>query len=544
MRGPMRPRSQTLGALVDEMAATRASADAVIFRGDRLGFVALRERADTLARALLALGVRKGDRVAILLPNRPEWLIAAIAAAKVGAITAALSTFSTARELAWTLEHAQPRVIVTTTTFRGHEYLRAIHDVCPELAGSEPGMLRSARLTELRAVITIDERRRDGVLAWSDALARSNDVRATALAAAQSAVTGADPCFILYTSGSTATPKGVTLAHGGVLGNGFDIGERMHLTAADRVWLAVPLFWSFGSANALPAILTHGGALVLQESFEPGEALALLDDERCTVYYGMANMARAIGEHPNRPRRALATMRTGLTIGLPEDVAMTMDAVNTPQLCNVYGATETYGNCAVTDADDSRELRLTTQGLPLPGMQIRVVEPETGRVLPPNEIGELRVKGCVTLGYYRDAEQTRAAFDADGYFATGDLGALGDDGRVRFRGRLKEMIKTGGINVAPLEVESVLLTHPAVKQAYVVGLPDRGKGEVAAAAIELREGTAATVEALTAFCRERLASYKVPARFVFRKADEFPRTATGKVQKPRLREEMERLCAQ
>jgi fatty-acyl-CoA synthase len=540
----MRPRSQTLGALVDEMAAARPDADAVIFRGDRLSYAALRERADTLARALLALGVRKDDRVAILLPNRPEWLIAAVAAAKVGAVTAAISTFSTARELAWALEHAQPRVIVTTAAFRGHEYLRAIHDVCPELARSEPGMLRSARVTELRAVITIDERRHDGVYAWNDVFAHASDVRATALAAAQSAVTAGDPCVILYTSGSTATPKGVTLAHGGVIANGFDIGERQHLTAADRVWLAVPLFWSFGSANALPAILTHGGALVLQESFEPGEALALLDGERCTVYYGMANMARAIVEHPDRRRRALATMRTGLTIGLPEDVAMTMDAVNARQLCNVYGATETYGNCAVTDADDSRELRLTTQGLPLPGMQIRVVDPESGRVLAANEIGELRVKGWVTPGYYREAEQTRGAFDADGYFMTGDLGALGDDGRVRFRGRLREMIKTGGINVAPLEVEGVLLTHPAVKQAYVVGLPDRSKGEVAAAAIELREGTAATVEALTAFCRERLASYKVPARFVFRKADEFPRTATGKVQKPRLRDEMERLCAQ
>ena len=539
----MRPRSQTLGALVDEMATTRPDADAVIFRGDRLSYAALRERAEVLARALLTLGVRKNDRVAILLPNRPEWLITAIAAAKVGAVTAAISTFSTARELAWALEHAQPRVIVTMAAFRGHEYLRAIHDVCPELARSEPGMLRSARVTELRAVITIDERRHDGVYAWNDVFAHASDVRATALAAAQSAVTVADPCVILYTSGSTATPKGVTLEHGGMIANGFDIGERQHLTGADRVWLAVPLFWSFGSANALPAILTHGGALVLQESFEPGEALALLDGERCTVYYGMTNMARAILEHPDRPRRALAAMRTGLTIGLPEDVAMTMEAVNARQLCNVYGATETYGNCAVTDADDPYPLRLTTQGLPLPGMQIRVVEPESGRPLAPNEIGELRVKGWVTPAYYRDAEQTRAAFDADGYFITGDLGALGEDGRVRFRGRLKEMIKTGGINVAPLEVEGVLLTHPAVKQAYVVGLPDRGKGEIAAAAIELREGAAATVEALTAFCRERLASYKVPARFVFRKADEFPRTATGKVQKPRLREEMERLCA-
>jgi len=217
--------------------------------------------------------------------------------------------------------------------------------------------------------------------------------------------------------------------------------------------------------------------------------------------------------------------------------------VSARELCNVYGATETYGNCAVTDAHDPLERRLTTQGLPLPGMEIRVVEPETGRPLPPDTVGELRVRGCVTPGYYRDPEQTRAAFDADGFFMTGDLGVLGGDGRVRFHGRLKEMIKTGGINVAPLEVEGVLLAHPAVKQAYVVGLPDRGKGEIAAAAVELHEGITTTVEALTAFCRERLASYKVPARIVFRKAEEFPRTATGKVQKPRLREELERLCA-
>jgi fatty-acyl-CoA synthase len=539
----MRPRSQTLGALIDEMAAARPEAEAVVFRGERMTYARLRDRADTLARAFLALGVRKDDRVAVLLPNRPEWLIAAIAGAKVGAVTVAISTFSTPRELAWTLEHAQPRVIVTMQAFRGHDYLRAVYDVCPELARAEPGTARCERLPELRAVVSIDDRHHDGVYAWSDLQARAADVRGSALASAQAAVTAADLCFILYTSGSTATPKGVTLAHGGVLANGFDIGERQHLTVADRVWLAVPLFWSFGSANALPAILTHGGALVLQESFEPGEALALLDGERCSVYYGMANMARAMLEHPDRPRRRLAAMRTGLTIGLPEDLAMTMEAVNAPQLCNVYGATETYGNCAVTDADDPRERRLTTQGRPLPGMTIRVVEPESGRTLAANETGELRVQGWVTPGYYCDPEQTRAAFDADGFFITGDLGELDADGCVRFRGRRKEMIKTGGINVAPLEVEGVLLAHPAVKQAYVVGLPDRGKGEVAAAAIELHEGASASIETLTAFCRERLASYKVPVHIVFRKAEEFPRTATGKVQKPRLREEMERLCA-
>jgi fatty-acyl-CoA synthase len=284
--------------------------------------------------------------------------------------------------------------------------------------------------------------------------------------------------------------------------------------------------------------MTHGGSIVLQESFEPGEALALLDGERCSVYYGMANMARAILEHPDRPRHRLAAMRTGLTIGLPEDIRMTMEAVNARELCNVYGSTETYGNCAVTDAHDPLELRLHTQGLPLPGMEIRAVDPASGRPLPRGEAGELRVKGYLTPGYYQDAALNRAAFDAEGFFVTGDLGLVGDDGRVRFRGRLKEMIKTGGINVAPLEVEAVLLTHPAVKQAYVVGVPDRDKEEIVAAAIELREGATATAEALAAFCRERLASYKVPARIVFRKGDEFPRTPTGKVQKPRLREEL------
>jgi fatty-acyl-CoA synthase len=218
---------------------------------------------------------------------------------------------------------------------------------------------------------------------------------------------------------------------------------------------------------------------------------------------------------------------------------MTMEAVRAPELCNVYGLTETYGNCAVTDAHDPLELRLTTQGLPLPGMEVRAVDP-AGRPLPPGEEGELRVRGYLTPGYYRDPDQTRAAFDGDGWLVTGDLGLVGEDGRVRFRGRLKELIKTAGANVAPLEVEAVLMSHPAVKQAYVVGVPDRARGEVGVAAVELSEGAAATGEGLAAFCRERLASYKVPARIVFRKADEFPRTATGKVQKLRLRDELAR----
>ncbi|MBV9202928.1 MAG: long-chain fatty acid--CoA ligase, partial [Alphaproteobacteria bacterium] len=355
---------------------------------------------------------------------------------------------------------------------------------------------------------------------------------------AQQAVAPSDICYILYTSGSTAAPKGVTLAHGPVIANGFDIGERQHLCDADRLWLAVPLFWSFGSANALPAIMTHGGCIVLQESFEAGEALALIERERCSVYYGVGNMARALLHHENHPKRRLGAMRTGLTIGPPEDIAITIEALGATELCNVYGSTETYGNCAVTDAKDPLSLRLRTQGRSLPGMTIRTVDPLTRQPLGTGEVGELAVRGYVTPGYFRGPELDAEAFDRDGYFLTGDLGSIGADGRVRFRGRLNEMIKTGGANVAPLEVEEVLLQHPDVVQAHVVGVPDRTKGEIVGAVIELRAATICDAAPILAFCRERLAGYKVPVRLEIRSAADFPRTPTGKIHKPRLREEL------
>jgi fatty-acyl-CoA synthase len=519
-----RPQSHTLGDLVDELAAGAPSAEAIVFRDERLDYAALKARVDAFAKVLLAAGVERGDRVALLVSNRTEWIIAALGAAKTGAIVAAISTFSTPRELAWALEHSSATALITLQEFRGRRFLGAVLD-------------NRAALPDLRTIAAIDGTAPRGVLSLADFLARGATVDDAALAAAQRQVAPSDICYILYTSGSTAAPKGVTLAHGPVIANGFDIGERMHLGAHDRVWLAVPLFWSFGSANALPALLTHGGTIVLQESFEPGEAVALIEREQCSVYYGMANMARALREHPAHPARRLGAMRTGLTIGPPEDIALTIAALGAEELCNVYGATETYGNCAVCDAHDPLELRLHTQGAPLPGMTIRAVDPVTRRPLPDGEAGELAVAGYVTPGYFRAPNLNAEAFDADGYFLTGDLGAI-ENGRVRFGGRFKEMIKTGGINVAPLEVEEVLLQHPDVVQAYVVGVPDAAKGEIVAAAIEPREGAAPTADAILAFCRERLASYKVPARLSFRSTAEFPRTATGKIHKPGLREEL------
>jgi fatty-acyl-CoA synthase len=520
------------------MATVTPTAEAVVSRGERLDYAGLKAQVDGFARALLSVGARQGDRVALLVTNRVEWIVAAFAAAKIGAIVTAISTFSTPRELAWMLGHSGAMALVTLYSFRGRGFLEALRSLCPELDGSAPGALSSTRLPALRAVVALDGRPFAGVFSLPDFLARGASVDMAALAAAQKAVAPSDICYILYTSGSTAVPKGVTLAHGPLIANGFDIGERQHLRATDRLWLAVPLFWSFGSANALPAIMTHGGCIVLQESFEAAEALALIERERCSVYYGMGNMARALLEHEDHPRRRLGAMRTGLTIGPPEDIAMTIEALGAAELCNVYGSTETYGNCAVTDANDPLPLRLHNQGQPLPGMTIRTVDLVTRRPLRAGEIGELAVRGYVTPGYFQAPELDAEAFDRDGYFLTGDLGSIEVDGRVRFRGRLKEMIKTAGVNVAPLEVEQVLLQHPGIVQAYVVGVPDQSKGEIVAAVVELRAGAVWDTASIVGFCRERLASYKVPVRLAIRSAAEFPRTPTGKIHKPRLRQEL------
>jgi fatty-acyl-CoA synthase len=348
-------------------------------------------------------------------------------------------------------------------------------------------------------------------------------------------VTPDDVAYILYTSGTTSTPKGVQLCHGGLVENMWNIGERQHLTSADRMWMGISLFWSFGCANALLAVMTHGGTIVLQDTLEPGAALALIERERCTVYYGTPNIALALTEHPDRARCDLSSLRTGAAIGPPPAIQMVMD-LGAREICNVYGLTETYGNCHVTDAHDADEIRRSTVGRPLPGMDIRVVDRETRRPLRPGEVGEILVRGHVTPGYYKDPDKNAAAFDRDGFLITGDLGSIGDDGRLRFRGRIKEMVKTGGINVAPLEVEEVLLGHPAVEQAYVVGLPDARKEEILAAVVVLRDGHDVEPEALRGFCRKALAAFKVPQEFRLLRREELPVTATGKVQKFRLAE--------
>jgi len=522
---PAMPTSRTIPGLLDEQAARFPQREALVGGERRYTYAALRDEVRAFAKGLHALGVRKGDHVAILMGNRPEWVIADLAVCALGGVMVAINTWVTTRELAYVLAHSDATVLIASDHFLKYDYFAMLGELEP-LAQALP---RLGRIVHAGARSYRDS------IPFADVYARGGAVADGEIDRAAAAIDPRDVAYLLYTSGSTSTPKGVQLQHFALIENMWHIGERMHVTEHDRLWLAVSLFWGLGCENALFNLLTHGGCVVLQENFEAGEALRLIDTERCSIFYGTPNMAQALAEHPQRTAHDLTSLRSGGTVGTPEQIAR-VAALGARDICNIYGLTETYGNCAVTDAGEPLEVRQTSVGRPLPGVDLRIVDPRTGRPLAQGEVGEIRVKGYVTVGYYKDADKNRAAFDADGYFVTGDLGLLDAAGRLYFRGRIKEMIKTGGINVAPVEVEETLMAHPAVKLACVTGVPDPRRDEVIAALIVCQAGQSVAEADLLAHCRRALAAYKIPRLLKFVSEAELPLTVTGKLQKNRLAE--------
>ncbi len=521
------PRSRTLPDLLDEMAGRHPEREAVVAGDARLTYTQYRARVRELAKGLHRLGVRPGAKVALLMGNRLEWLLTDFAVAMLGATLVPVSTWSRARELDYVLRHADATTLITVDRFLGQDYLAMLAEIGAGVS----------HFPLLRHLVCLSPERHHGLTAFGDLAELGAAVPDREIDALQRAVKPTDIPYILYTSGTTSTPKGVPLAHAGLIENMFNIGERQHLDERDRLWMGISLFWGFGCENALLAVMTHGGCVVLQERFDAGDALRLIERERCTVYYGTPNIALALTEHPDRRHCDLRSLRTGAAIGSAQAMHMVMD-LGAAEICNVYGLTECYGNCTVTDAHDPVDVRLHTVGRPLPGMEIKIADPRTHRPLPPGEVGEIAIRGYMMPGYYKDPEKNAAAFDAEGWFLSGDFGVIDDDGRLRFRGRIKEMVKTGGINVAPLEVEEILLGHPEVEQAYVVGVPDARREEAVAAVVVLRTPGAVSADDLRAFCAKALAAFKVPQHVRFLAREELPLTASGKVQKHRLRERL------
>ena len=516
------PVARTLPRLVEELAQTFGPRPALAGGGRHLSYAQMREEVWRIARRLHHLGVRRGDKVGILMGNRVEWVTSCLAIASLGAVMVSLNTWATVRELEYMLAHSETRTLIAHPNFLKADYGAMLRELEPH----------AERLPHLREVLGTGASLPPGWQPLFDGLTDSDARDDAAIAAAFAAVLPDDIAYLLYTSGSTAKPKGVQLQHYPLIENLWNIGERMHVTENDRLWLAVSMFWGLGCSNALFNLLTHGGSIVLQESFEPGEALRLIEEEKCTMFYGTANMGQAMHEHPDRARRDLSTLRGGAAVGTPEQIMRVVE-LGAKEICNIFGMTEGYGNCHVADAHDPLQKRLESVGRILPNRQQKIVSPE-GRVLPPGEVGELMLKGYMTPGYYKDPVATAASFDEEGYFRTGDLAYLDADGYLYFRGRLKEMVKTGGINVAPAEVEEVIMAMPGVHLAQVVGVPDATRDELLAAVIVLKPDATLAVEVVTARCREVLAAYKVPRLVRFVEERELPLTTTGKIQKNRI----------
>jgi fatty-acyl-CoA synthase len=526
--------NRTLGGVLKEIAERTPNQPAILYRGEEIFYSELYAEAVRASKAMLALGVRRGDRVGVLLGNRPEWLVMCFGATLIGAIFAPLNTWYKQAELAWAIRHGGMRVLVSASQFIKQDYAAVLNQLIPELRHALPGALRSERFPQLAALAFIGAPP-PGAMGWQEFLGLASSVSDATFQAAAAATSPGDAAFILYTSGSTAEPKGVLLRHGSAVANGFDMGERRFVTREDRVWLGTPLFYALGGINALPVALTHGAAIVLQDYFEAGAAIETIRSTQATVYYGTGNVSRAILDHPDYAQSKIATLKKGNAGTYAEYKRMTLVEMGISLASAAYGLTESYGNASVSFADDPIETKIATNGTPLPGFELRIVDPVSQHPVPQGQTGLILLRGHVAAGYYNNPEETQRSFRPDGFFDTGDLGLLDPAGRLVFHSRIKEVIKSGGINVSPLEVEQLLVQHPHIRDAYVVGVPDKVRGEIIVAFVDVSQKINETE--VREFVKERAASFKVPDHVIFRTEAQLPRLPTGKVAKYRLVED-------
>ena len=477
--------------------------------------------------------------MAIWLPNRPSWFIAQQACARIGAVVVALNPRYRTHELAYILAQSDSAALLLTDHLGAIDYLETLHEVLPDLARSVPGELASDRFPVLRHVIVDAEDPYPGCHRLSDAM----DAGADAAWPLPATVAPDDVFTILYTSGTTSFPKGAMISHRNCVPQSWYCGEVLCVTPEDRVLHALPAAGTWGGVNIPLTTWSHGACLVLMAAWDAGRALALMERERITIWNGVDAMAKSLIAHPDLGRYDRSALRTGGIgatggggHGLFEDA---VSRIGMREVYQPYGMTECQALCLLHHLDEPFDLRIRSGIKPVPRLEVRVVDPETGVVCPADREGELQFRGeCVTRGYYKKPEETAAAFTSDGWFRTGDLAVRDAAGHTFFKGRLRETLRISHHMVAPGEIEAFLMSHPAVEQAFVVGVPDPETNEAPVAYVILRAGARLGEEELHGFCRGRIASFKIPraVRFV----DDVPRTPGphgDKVQKGKLREQ-------
>ncbi|MBO4618921.1 MAG: AMP-binding protein [Victivallales bacterium] len=498
-----------------------------------------RDDVDQCARALIALGVQPGSKVAVWMTNLPQWYITFWATTKIGAVLVTVNTAYKIAEAEYLLKQSDTHTLVLEKGWRDSDYAGIIAELCPELATTRTGaQLHARRLPFLRNVITVGYRQK-GALAWEDAMQYAKSVPVEELRRRAAAVDIHDVCNMQYTSGTTGFPKGVMLTHYGVVNNGKCIGDRMDLSTADRMMVEVPMFHCFGMVLAMTASMTHGTTLLPLPYFSVKPALACIHREKITCFHGVPTMFIALLGHADFPKTDFSHMRTGIMAGSPCPIAVmqeVIDKMHMTEITIVYGQTEASPGCTMSTTTDSIEDRVATVGRDLPEIENRIVDPETGKDLPDNEIGEFVTRGYqVMKGYYKMPKETAAVIDADGWLHTGDLALRTPEGNYKITGRLKDMIIRGGENIYPKEIEEFIYRHPKVDDVQVIGIPDKKLGEEILAAVILKKGETMTAEELQDYVRKNMAKHKVPRYVDF--VDAFPQNAAGKILKYKMRED-------
>jgi len=525
----------TLGQLVDRNAEKYPHNLALVCNKKRMTYGRLKTEVDAFAKGLLAFGISKGDRVALLMHNRLEWIVVSFALVKIGAILIPINIRYRRHELEYILSHCKPLLLILEDRYNEVNFVELLIQFCPELHDAEKEKLRLNKLPSLKYIICLSDHKYQEMFGYDEVMKLGKERENDHFIAIQKMVNCEDIAYIIYTSGTTSFPKGVILTHSNICLSGQNISKRMHTKPDDKLWVPIPLFFSFGCVNAVITAFSKGACLVLQEYFEPKEGLKLIEKERCTILYGVPSIYLKMLDHPGLKESDVSSLRRGCIMGSPEYIRRVAEEMGVSQVTSGYGMTETSALSAMTDVSDPIEVRINTAGHPLPGVTILIKDPKTRKVLPLGEEGEICVKGYnVMRGYYNNPEKTKKAFDKDGFLKTGDSGLICEQGYLRFCGRIKEMLKTSGINVSPLEVENFIKTHPAVEDAYVVGIPDKVKEEVGFAFVKLSKDLRCSEEDIFNYCEGEIASYKIPKYIRF--IDNFPVTGSGKVKKFKLRE--------
>jgi fatty-acyl-CoA synthase len=522
-------RDVTVGELLTRLADALPENDALVYAdGPRYTFSELEREARTIAKGLVACGIQPGERVVVWATNVPEWVVLQFAIAKAGAILVTANTSLRAKEIDYLLRQSEAATLVTIRGFRDVDYVDALHEI-----GATSG-----RLPLLQRIIYIGDNAPAGFIPYADLRARADCVDDATLDARGRGIGVDDVLNMQYTSGTTGFPKGVMLSSRNIVNNGYQLGGILGYTPADRLCLCVPLFHCFGCVIGVLGAFTHGACLCAVEMFDARRVLDTIQRERCTALYGVPTMFIAELECPEFAAFDVTTLRTGVMAGAlcPEPLMRrVMTEMHLPEITIAYGMTESSPGITMTPRDASIEHRSQTVGLVLPELEVKIVDPATGVERTPGERGELCCRGYnVMKGYYNNPEATSAALDADGWLHTGDEASVDADGYVRITGRIKDLIIRGGENIAPKEIEDRLREHAAVADAYVYAVDDAFFGEAVAAAVRVKAGCHTTLDELTGWCAAALAKFKVP-RYV-RFVSDFPMTASGKIQKFKLRE--------